>query len=240
MVGYIYCFKHLSNQKVYIGQTVNIVNRLASHKSKSLHIKTKFYNAVRKYGWDMFEFSVLETVTASSLVELNTKLDQLEIFYIEKYNSYYKGYNSTLGGSSKRGYQLSDNFKEKCRNRRHSDESKSKMSKSASGRKASDSTKQKLREAAIKGNSIQYLKGHEEKRLQNCRLAKNKPVLQYSQQGQLIVQWESLTQAADYIHKHLSPELSFRGALKSLHRHCTGETKKNIYKGFIWKYKSDV
>lgn len=71
----------------------------------------------------------------------------METFLIRKFDSYNNGYNSTLGGHSKRGYTFSEEFKEKCRNRKHSLETRRKMSISAKGRKASPDTILKLRKS---------------------------------------------------------------------------------------------
>ena len=49
------------------------------------------YNAIRKYGIENFSFEVIEEC-------LEKELDEKEVSYIEEYNSYYGGYNSTLGG----------------------------------------------------------------------------------------------------------------------------------------------
>ena len=52
-----------------------------------------FHNAIRKYGEDSFEISLLEEVEDWSL------LDEKEQYYISKYNTYFpNGYNTTVGG----------------------------------------------------------------------------------------------------------------------------------------------
>lgn len=57
-----------------------------------------------------------------------------------------------LGGHSKRGYTFSEEFKEKCRNRKYSLETRKKMSNSAKGRKVSPDTILKLQKSLL-GNS---------------------------------------------------------------------------------------
>jgi len=59
---------------------------------------TKIYRAMRKYKTTIENFSVIEDGILT-VEEANKR----EIYYIEKYNSYYDGYNSTLGGDS--GFQ---------------------------------------------------------------------------------------------------------------------------------------
>lgn len=101
MVGIIYKYTNKLNGKVYIGQTIHENARKNEHKchAKSRpHTQSAFYNAIDKYGWDNFEYTVLKTVSADTMKELKSKLNPLEIEYIQKYNSYNNGYNNTLGG----------------------------------------------------------------------------------------------------------------------------------------------
>lgn len=113
MIG-IYIFKNKINGKVYIGQSVNIAKRYIKHKFACNNIKSKEYNyplyvAIRKYGWENFSFEILEECT---IEQLNEK----EIYYIKKYNSYTgfknsNGYNMTLGGDTGRQYNYEEAFK---------------------------------------------------------------------------------------------------------------------------------
>lgn len=54
---------------------------------------TKFYNALRKYGYKNFTFEVIEECSNDPAI-----LDERERYWIEFYDSYKNGYNSTLGG----------------------------------------------------------------------------------------------------------------------------------------------
>lgn len=87
------------NNACYIGQSKNIYRRFSSHhihdydnKNNSLY-NTKFYSAIRKHGLDAFEVEVLELCPVENL-------NEREIFYIKKFDSYHHGYNSTEGGQS--------------------------------------------------------------------------------------------------------------------------------------------
>ncbi len=85
------------NNACYIGQAKDIYERFNSHhiydyKNKNdCCYNTKFYSALRKYGLDSFEVEVLELCSVQ-------ELDEKEIYYISKYNSFHHGYNSTEGG----------------------------------------------------------------------------------------------------------------------------------------------
>lgn len=101
MKGTLYIVTNDINDKVYIGKTyAPISKRWDRHLHDALYsyivIQTKFYRALRKYGPEHF------TIEPIAQFEQGI-LEQKEIEYIAKYDSYYNGYNSTLGGD---GYKL--------------------------------------------------------------------------------------------------------------------------------------
>ena len=103
MIG-IYCAKNIVNEKVYVGKSVDIEKRWKDHKNgynnpNSSQYISYFYNALRKYGFNSFEFSVLEECTED-------KLNDREIFWINKFQSNNReyGYNTTDGGDGVTGY----------------------------------------------------------------------------------------------------------------------------------------
>lgn len=110
MKGVIYCYHCIPTGKKYIGQTLFETKRKAYHLCKSKDGNTKFYRAVRKYGWDNFIYGIID--------EFNKQiLDEMEIFYIKNYNSFRNGYNSTLGGDGTNSRVLTEEEKEKSKNR---------------------------------------------------------------------------------------------------------------------------
>lgn len=82
------------NGKYYIGQTIQVFSeRIRCHEKDSFRYKNiKFYNALRKYGFENFKWEIVEDNIPSEF--LNIK----ECEYIQIFNSYRNGYNSTLGG----------------------------------------------------------------------------------------------------------------------------------------------
>lgn len=94
-MGYIYKITNTINGKVYIGQTVKTLQqRFTQHKNNSnkpYFSQIVLYKAFNKYGIDNFIFEEVEQVP-------NNMLDEREKYWIEYYNSYFDGYNSTLGG----------------------------------------------------------------------------------------------------------------------------------------------
>lgn len=240
MVGFIYKYENKINHKVYIGQTTDLVNRKASHRYKSTFTKSKFYNAVRKYGWDNFDFDVIAQVEEDTLEKVTEVLDELEINFIKKYNSFNKGYNSTSGGHSYRGKEVSEDFREYCKNRTYSDETRHKMSESRKRVKVSDETRKKLSAAAKRNNFAAYRELTTEKRIAGIKMALSKPVLQIDKDGTIVNEFSSLNDAVMFILTHLALEKTFSGIQHGVHRHCVGEIKKKYYYGFEWKFKSIV
>lgn len=90
----IYKIENLINHNCYIGQSRNIYKRWSNHKTAAFNSNDKgyeypLYRAIRKYGLDFFDFSILEEC---SIEELNNK----EIYWI---NFYQPVYNQTEGGN---------------------------------------------------------------------------------------------------------------------------------------------
>ena len=100
MVG-IYKFTNLLNGKCYIGKSQNLENRYKSHErnyqnSNLQDYNTKFYRALRKYGFQNFKYEILEKYEKIEEEELNNK----EKYYIKKYNALKEGYNIQEGGKN--------------------------------------------------------------------------------------------------------------------------------------------
>ena len=104
----IYKFANRINKKVYIGQTSqDITKRIRNPKYCSNISTSKFPRAIKKYGLNCFDFNVL--CYCDTLKESN----YLEICFIEKYNSFKNGYNTTAGGDGHLGVTLNDKWKKK-------------------------------------------------------------------------------------------------------------------------------
>lgn len=100
-MGIIYCFTNLINNKKYIGQTINPTLRYQAHKSNAFNENHKEYNsllhqAFRKYGFNNFKYEIL----VDNIDDIDL-LNQLEIYYIKKFNSQVpNGYNIESGGKN--------------------------------------------------------------------------------------------------------------------------------------------
>lgn len=93
--AYIYIHTNKINGKSYVGQTITNPKLRWGKNGIGYYKQPKFYNAILKYGWDNFYHTVF---TFHNITRDN--LNTLEIEYISKYNTYNKGYNSDIGGSS--------------------------------------------------------------------------------------------------------------------------------------------
>lgn len=118
MIGVIYKIENKLNGKIYIGKSTNESRRLSDHKDQSKRTKTKFYNAVRKYGWENFEYSIIEEMDMETKQQLNLHLSLREIYYINEFNTIKKGYNTTIGGEGVCGLLHSDESKKKMSDKR--------------------------------------------------------------------------------------------------------------------------
>lgn len=89
----VYKILNIVNNKVYIGQSVNIRKRWNNHKSIRQSSNLPLYVDMRRYGIDNFEISIIEVCKRADL-------DAKEKYWISYYDSYNPniGYNSTSGG----------------------------------------------------------------------------------------------------------------------------------------------
>lgn len=87
--GCVYCIENVLNGKRYVGITTRTIKeRFAEHCKAESYIG----KAIRKYGVE--NFKLYELAVANSREELCN----LEVYYIEKYNTFKNGYNQTIGG----------------------------------------------------------------------------------------------------------------------------------------------
>lgn len=96
MVGYIYSIINNKTKERYVGQTIDLERRKKEHfkdLESNKHLNKKLQNAWNKYGKNNFSFEYQKYDLANK-----DELNILEKAFIQQYDSYYNGYNLTLGG----------------------------------------------------------------------------------------------------------------------------------------------
>lgn len=99
----IYKIENLINGSIYIGQSIDIEKRWSTHISilnQNNHYNAHLQNAWNKYGSENFKFSIVEECKQ---FELNDR----EIYWIDKYDSFINGYNLTPGGGNTEAFSKS-------------------------------------------------------------------------------------------------------------------------------------
>ena len=137
-VSAIYLIKNKINQKLYVGQAVNLYRRYYDHKkSINKHAKTAIINAFLKYGFENFDFYILEKDLPADK-KILTKREQ---FWLDELHPYKPtGYNICTTANTMLGFKHSEKTKEGFRDRMlghiHSEETKRRMSESHDGDKS--------------------------------------------------------------------------------------------------------
>ena len=101
--GKIYLITNDVNSKVYVGQTIQTLNKRfnghccysKSDRSANMYIK----RAIHKYGRDKFHISLIEDCPINLL-------NNREKYWIDFYDSYNNGYNLTKGGQESNYFNL--------------------------------------------------------------------------------------------------------------------------------------
>lgn len=124
----IYKATNLITGKIYIGFDSSWPNRKKHHLHKYRTINTRFYHSIRKHGWENFEWEIIYQSK-----DYEHCLNVMEPHFIKEHNTFNSGYNMTLGGD---GGMLG---------KKHSTDSKKKMSLSHLGKKPSKDSLEKQR-----------------------------------------------------------------------------------------------
>ena len=212
--GIIYMYKSPSG-KYYIGQTIRTKFRKNENLSRAFNgSELPFQRAIRKYGMDSFEYSILCKITCSNTETLSEILNNLEQYYITKYNSKVPtGYNVTEGGEGNLGIVLSEETKYKMSlskvGHKCSTNTKKKMSEWQVGKKLSEDTKNKIRDSHV------------------GKICNKRPCCQYTLDGEFISEYSSIKEAAEMNNIN---KVSISLVLSGKHKTAGGYT---------WKYKED-
>lgn len=114
-MAYIYQIINNINNKIYVGKTTTTIQeRWKYHIGDSHRERCKqrpLYRAMNKYGVENFSIQILEQCSPE-------EMDQREMYWINKLQSYHNGYNATLGGdgSLRANYDLIVEYYKKYQN----------------------------------------------------------------------------------------------------------------------------
>lgn len=138
----VYCHENVINNKKYIGITCQTLEQ-RFRKGEGYKSSPHFYSAIKKYGWENFNHSILY----QDLNESEAKEKEIEL--IAKFNTQDSdyGYNITPGGE---GYVGTDN---PWFGKHHTLENRKKLSSLLKGRKLSEEHRNKI-SAALKGRVV--------------------------------------------------------------------------------------
>jgi len=210
-MGYIYTITNKTDNKTYVGQTMrDVEERWKDHLKKRSNCRY-LSSAIKKYGVDNFEFKLV-------CITFDNQLNDMEIKYIEKYNSLVpNGYNLRRGGNSGRHHaetkqKITDTLKQRYKNGLihprsqlgipHSEITKKKISESLKGKKPSQETINKWIISRRKNKTIQF-----------------------DMEGNKLNSFDSCKEAAEYIGTTTT----------SICMCCNG--KRNTSIGYVWKYE---
>lgn len=160
MIG-VYLIKCKSENKVYIGQSINIKKRyvghlsnLRNHKHPNIYLQTDF----NKYGEEDFSCEVLCELNSEDFTR--KKLYELEIFYISLYDSTnrLKGYNIESGGNSygRAAKETCEKIRQYHLGTKHSKETREKLSKIRKGKPSHLKGRKQTKEHIQKRTNVQF------------------------------------------------------------------------------------
>jgi group I intron endonuclease len=245
--GIIYKIINKINNKVYIGCTTKTIEkRYKSHLYRCFkkNYDSRLYNSMRKYGIENFEIELLEECDIDSIYEI-------EKIYIQKFDSYKNGLNSTLGGEGFLGYTHSketrqiitknlisngNSHKNKTYKEIYGEDFTKEIEKRKIGAKNSWSNmsveKKQDRVSKISKSLIGVLAGDKNpmKKQENAikvtgaNNGRAKAIIQYTKCGELINEFSTIIEAT------LHTGINNIGAV------CKGLNKSAG--GYIWKYKN--
>jgi group I intron endonuclease len=149
-MGCIYRIINKIDGKSYVGQYCkdNPRQRFTNHKSRARKEDASeyLYRAIRKYGVENFDFTLI-------CICDNKELNDLEIKYIKEFNTFgQNGYNMTTGGQGVRDFKHSPETIERLRisstGKFPDEETRKRISEGLMGHGCSEETREKMRKAS--------------------------------------------------------------------------------------------
>ena len=193
----IYKITNQLNNKSYIGLSANIEERFKKHRQCQEEDKI-LYIAIKKYGIENFDFSILELCPIEQLAER-------EKYWIDYYDTYNNGYNATRGGEGncKIDYEqvLNDYSITKC-------------------------CRTTAKNLGISAHSVGHILSSCGIKVENGGQNK-KPVGQFTKQGKFIQEFESQEQGALYLIQNGKTSASLNTVRGHIGQCCAGKEKSS-------------
>lgn len=145
----IYRYVNKVNNKSYVGQTQTTLENRAQSNGSNYKESRRFYEAIKKYSWSNFKPEILCTA------ETRQEADDLERFYIKKFNSS----NPDYGYNIEHGGVLSLTVGEETReiiSRKAKDRYKDPTNNPMFGKSHNESAIKKMKESKIGKNNPMY------------------------------------------------------------------------------------
>lgn len=202
------------------------------------------YNAIRKYGENNFTIRIIEDNIPQEM------LDDKEIYYISKYNTFREGYNNTVGGGGTKHYKHTDISKHKIgetvirnKNKIYTPERAMKISKANKGVPKSLEHRRKLSEFRLKNrelycgeNNAFYGRKHSDVSIEKMSYSHRKySIIQIDKTTQEIINtFVDINTATQYVKEKLRPNAKLSSIKYRIYKTCKG-VQTECY-GYCWKY----
>ena len=212
-MSYIYKIENDVNGKQYIGKTEDTVEqRFKQHCRDSVKArceKRPLYSAMNKYGCEHFHITLIEKCDSSIAAER-------EMYWIEHYGSFKRGYNATIGGDGKR-YADYDLIQESYL-QTHS------IALTAKQNDVSVDTVSK----------ILRMNGRKLTPLQTMTIQQGKIINMYDTHGKYVRSFPSIRAASRFLKDNNLSSSDIGGLASHISECCKGKRKSVC--GFSWKY----
>jgi group I intron endonuclease len=211
---YIYKITNQINEKVYIGKTLETIEkRWKQHlydSKKDTHKNRPIYRAINKYGVENFTIEQIEKC-------LEKDINDRERFWIESYNSFKDGYNATIGGDGKAYIDRSQVIS--LYNKGYTCKEIGQIMSIDAG------TVSKI----LKNNNIKVISGQE-----LARLKKSKPVLLIDDTNNFKRSFSCIKDAAKYLKEEGIASGDIKGITVHIRQVCN-KKRKSAY-GYKWTW----
>ena len=219
----IYMIQNKLNNKMYIGQAVDIADRWKHHVwglGGGYHDNTHLQRSWNKYGEENFEFTIL-------LECVESDLNMYEEYYIFELMTFDHrvGYNKNYGGDSGRPTEETKRkMSESLKGKHRSEETKRKISETSKGKQLSEETKRKMSEA----KKDKQLSEETKRKMSESRKGEKNPMY-----GKQLSEETKRKMSKSLKGKQLSEEHKRKISEAKKGRHHSAETKRKLSKTVV-------